>query len=344
MVLRVAVVGSGEMGRKYAEALARYVSGTSFAGVAGGSRAAALASAYGVPHLTVESAIAQREIDAVVIATPHSTHVPLATAAASHRKHVYIEKPLARDIFECDQIIEACQQSGVKLAVNTVTRFRPSPIAAKRALDAGLIGSLRMVRVLSSAVGYEPEYKSWTSDPQEGGIWLDWGCHGCDALRWFVGASPIEAFGRMTDYSGGPALDRSVMAQFAFPGHVTAQLLMSFEMPAPGLGSASQWTFIGSDGVIELDGYAKTRLGTVSGWRELSDQLPFDFDREPLAPHLIGPFGAQLQDFVDAIRDDRDPLVTGADGRASVEMVEAARRSSVLGRSVALPLEPVSPR
>lgn len=43
-----------------------------------------------------------------------------------------------------------------------------------------------MIRVLSSVVGFSPDYKSWTSDPAEGGMWLDWGCHGADALRWAV--------------------------------------------------------------------------------------------------------------------------------------------------------------
>src|SRR5207245_80203 len=120
-------------------------------------------------------------------------------------------------------------------------------------------------------------------------------------------------------------------------------LTMSFEMPPPGLGSASQWTLIGTDGIIELDGYAKARLGTADGWTELSDQLPFDFVREPLAPHLIAGFATQVQDFVDAVRERRRPIVTGADGRASVEMGEAARRSSALGQSVGLPLRSVEP-
>jgi len=328
------------MGRKYAEALARHVKGVEFAGVAAGSRASMLADDYGVPALATDDALSGPDVDAVIIATPHSTHVPLATAAARAGKHIYIEKPLARNVDECNEILEACDRAGVTLTVNTVTRFRPSPMAAKRALDDGRIGTLRMLRVLSSAVGYDPDYKSWTSDPAEGGIWLDWGCHGCDAIRWFVGSSPTAVFATVADYSGGPSLGRSAMVQFTFSSGVGVQLLMSFEMPPPGLGSASQWTLIGSAGIIELDGYAKARLGNEDGWLELSDQKPFDFINEPVAPHLIAGFAAQVQDFVDAISEGRSPTVTGLDGRASVEMVEAARRSALLGRSVDLPLAP----
>ena len=338
MALGVAILGTGEMGLKYAEALARYTTGTRFAGVALGSRAADMAARYDVPAASVDEILGSDEVDAVVIATPHSTHVPLALAAAAAGKHIYIEKPLARTAAECDEILAACERAGVRLAVNAVTRFRPSPIAAKRLLDDGAIGALRMIRVLSSAVGYEPSYKSWTSDPDEGGIWLDWGCHGCDALRWLTGSDATEAFGFATDFSGPPALDRSVMAQFKFESGVAAQLLMSFEMPPPGLGSASQWTLIGTTGIIELDGYSTVKLGGPDGWKVVANQRPFDFDREPLAPHLIEGFATQLQDFVDAIAEKRDPIVTGRDGRASVEMVEAARRSSRERRSLSLPL------
>jgi predicted dehydrogenase len=338
MALRIAIVGSGEMGRKYAEALAHYTTGAELVGVAMGSRVPALAAEFGVATLELDAVWSRSDIDAVIIATPHSTHLSLATAAARAGKHVYLEKPLALDVRECDRIIEACDGAGVVLTVNTVTRFRPSPMPAKRALDEGRIGRLRMVRVLSSRVGYEPDAKGWTADPAEGGIWLDWGCHGCDAIRWFVGGSPGEVFGRVTDYSPGPSLGRSVMAEFAFANGVTAQLLMSFEMPAPGLGSASQWTLIGDTGIIALDGYATCRLGTAEGWTELSDQQPFDFVHDPLAPHLISGYAVQVDDFIDAVRTGRPPMVTGEDGRAAVEMVEAVRHSQAIGHSVRLPI------
>jgi len=334
MAVRVALIGTGEMGLKYAEALARFTTGTEFVAVSGGTRAAALGASYGVDVIEVDEAIARPDIDALVISTPHSTHVPLAVAAAAAGKHVYMEKPLARTVAECDEILSACERADVRLAVNAVTRFRPSAKAAMRLLSEGRIGSLRMIRVLSSAVGYEPDYKSWTSDPAEGGMWLDWGCHGADALRWFAGGEAIEAFGFVTDYGGTPGLDRSAMAQFRFDNGVAAQLLMSFEMPPPGLGTTSQWTLIGSEGIIELDGYGLIRLGNADGWTDINRQQPFDFINEPIAAHLIDGFAFQLQDFVDAVVATREPVVNGVDGRASVAMVEAARESSREHRAV----------
>ena len=335
MVLDIGIIGSGEMGLKYAEALARYTTGTRFVAVAGGTRAPALAASYGVRVTDVDDIVRRSDIDALVVATPHSTHVPIALAAAAGGKHLYMEKPLARTAAECDLIVDACDRADVRLAVNAVTRFRPNAKAAHRLIAEGGIGTLRMVRVLSSVAGYAPDYKSWTSDPAEGGIWLDWGCHGADALRWFAGADACEAYGFVTDF-GAAGIDRSAMVQFRFDNDVAAQVLMCFEMPPPGIGSMSQWTLIGSQAVLELDGYGLLKLGTADGWTEISRQQPFDFLSKPLAPHLIQGFADQLQDFVDAVNQGRAPAVDGRDGRASVSMVEAARTSSREHRAVLL--------
>jgi predicted dehydrogenase len=343
MTLAVGIVGSGEMGLKYAEALARYTSGTRLVAVAGGTRAPALAAKYGVPVASVDEIIERRDIGALVVATPHSTHVPIALAAAAVGKHVYMEKPLARTVAECDAIVAACERADVRLAVNAVTRFRPNAKAAYRLMAEGRIGRLRMIRVLSSVVGYSPDDKSWTSDPAEGGMWLDWGCHGADALRWFAGADAREAFGFVTDF-GAAGVDRTAMVQFHFNNDVAAQLLMCFEMPPPGIGSMSQWTLIGSEAVLELDGYRVLKLGTADGWTEISRQQPFDFVNEPLAPHLIQGFADQLQDFVDAVDEGRAPVVDGHDGRASVSMVEAARVSTIEHRAVSLQAPQVTRR
>ena len=338
MALGVAILGTGEMGLKYAEALARYTTGTRFVGVALGSRAAGMAARYDVPTATADEILSSDDVDAVVIATPHSTHVPLAVAAAAAGKHIYIEKPLARTAAECDEILAACERAGVRLAVNAVTRFRPSPIAAKRLLDDGAIGALRMIRVLSSAVGYEPSYKSWTSDPAGrrnlAGLGLPW--LRCPALAHGLGRDRgVRVRDRLLRAAGPrPERDGPVQVQEWRRGaapHVVrdatarARLGQPVDADRHHRDHRARWVQHG-------------QAGWADGWKVVANQLPFDFDREPLAPHLIAGFATQLQDFVDAIAQNRDPIVTGRDGRASVEMVEAARRSSRERRSLSLPL------
>ena len=104
----VGMLGSGFMAHTYAECLARHIDDAHLVAVALGTRAPPLAEAYEVTHEpTAEALHARGDIDVVVVATPHSTHVELATAVAAVGKHLYLEKPMAVDVAGCDAIIEA---------------------------------------------------------------------------------------------------------------------------------------------------------------------------------------------------------------------------------------------
>jgi predicted dehydrogenase len=337
--VRFGIVGSGFMAHTYAQTLARHTTGTSLVAIGGGRRAPGLAAEYGtVAAPDVDALVSRPDLDAVIIATPHSLHLPHTLAAAAAGKHVYIEKPMARDIDECDQMIEACRKAGVLLTVNKVTRFRASPRAAKRLLDSGAIGRLRMIRVTSSVSGYLPEEQGWVHDPAEGGAWLDMGAHLCDALRWFTGSEAAMVFGRIRDFSGPPDLARSAMVQVDMANGVLAQLWVSFEVPPPGLGSQSQWILVGSDGIIDADAYGQVRLGTAAGWAVHYEMPAFDLNADVYSPVRLAAFAEQVQDFADAIRDDRPPAVSPAEARAAIELVEAARLSDRTGAAVNLPL------
>src|SRR6185295_906373 len=139
----------------------------------------------------------------------------------------------------------------------------------------GKIGDLRMIRVLSSVVGYLPDDHGWAKDPGEGGAWLDMGVHMFDALRWFSDSEVELIFAQVRDFGGLEHQRRSAMAEVALRSGVIAQLLVSMELPEPGLGSQSQWTLIGSDGIIESDSYGKVRLGRADGWEDIYEMPSF---------------------------------------------------------------------
>lgn len=338
-IVRLGLVGSGFMAHTYAQCLARHTTGTRLVAIGGGSRAAGLAAEYGVAvEPDVEALVGRRDVDAVIIATPHSLHLPHTLAAAGAGKHVYVEKPMARDIDECDRMITACAKAGVLLTVNKVTRFRASPRAAKRLLDTGAIGRLRMIRVTSSVSAYLPDEQGWVHDPAEGGAWLDMGAHLCDGLRWFAGSEATTVFGRIRDFSGPPDLARSAMVQVEMANGVLAQVWVSFEVPSPGLGSQSQWILVGSDGIIDADAYGQVRLGRDGGWEVVYEMPAFDLNADVYSPVRLAAFAEQVQDFADAIRDQRSPAVPPGEARAAIELVEAARISDRTGAAVSLPL------
>src|SRR2546421_424119 len=125
--VRIGLIGSGYMGRTYAECIKRYCKGGAIAGVAGGRHAPGLAKDYEAPCLpTVDALIAAKDCDAVLIATPHSAHLTQVQAAAKAGKHVLVEKPMGLNAAECDAMIDACKSAGVVLSVIQTNRFRGS--------------------------------------------------------------------------------------------------------------------------------------------------------------------------------------------------------------------------
>src|SRR3990170_1275624 len=142
------VIGSGYMGRTYAACLTRHVPNATLISVWGGTRAPALAAEFGVDaDEKLDDLLARSDIEAVIITSPHRAHLPQALAAAAAGKHVYIEKPMAVSVAECDAILAACASAGVQLTVNFVTRFREAPLAMKRLVDDGRVGEIRMIQM-----------------------------------------------------------------------------------------------------------------------------------------------------------------------------------------------------
>ncbi len=345
----IAVIGAGFMGEVYCEAITRLVTGARLTVCAGGTRSAGLAARHGVAHEPSPGAAFQRpDVNVAIIATPHSTHEPLTKSAAAAGKHVLVEKPMGRTVAECDSMLAACHRAGVLLAVNKVTRFRESPAAAKRLIDEGAIGQVRMLRatVASAGLASSPdELQTWYLDPAEGSVFLDWGSHVCDVLRWLAGSEAVSAYGHFATYTHDiPKPDQSGMAEYTFAGGAIAQVWMTSEVPPPGLhGGAeghdvAQYVAVGSEGILECDMFGKLLLGKGESWTVVAEQPPIDWVNAPYHVNRIGGWARQVQDFVDCVRRGGEPAVTGEDGRAAVEMVEAAERSHSTGSVVHLPL------
>jgi predicted dehydrogenase len=337
------ILGSGNMARVYADALATQVTGGRLAAVALGSRAGSLAAEFEVAHeASAESLAARSDVDVIVIATPHSTHLDLALLAAAAGKHVYLEKPMALDVAECDQIIDACQTAGVRLTIAKQTRHLEMSMRAKTYIDEGRIGEILFIRPMSvtPGSGFVNVPQSWPNDPREGDAFLDWGSHACDAIRWFTGAEPVRVYADYENFTGLPLESPTAMVQFRLSTKAIAQILLCYEIGPSGFGTRrnNQYQIVGTLGSIFWD---LDRIELVNGARdELVWELPSwtlpDF--KPRDPRRIGNTARQIDDFVAALRSGTEPTITGADGRAAIEMTQAAKLSAQTGRAVSFPL------
>ena len=340
MTVGIGLAGSGYMGRSYAECMTRYTTGGRLAAIFGGTRAAQLGADYGAPvEPTFEALLARPDVDAVLLATPHSAHLPQAEAAAAAGKHIYLEKPMARTVAECDAILTAARGAGVLVAVNKVSRFRDAPKTAKRLLDEGAIGELRMITGRHIHSQFLLPEKSWVFSPDEGSRYLDYGAHANDQLRWYTGSEPERVSAVYASYTRMDPWPLSAMVQFAMRNGVMAHIWMSYEVPRPAFGPSDVFVLVGSNGLIECDNYGEVRLGRDDRWETTFTQPKVDYLDNYINPHRLKAFAAQTQDFIDAVRAGRPPAVTGEDGRAAVEMVEGADRSAATGETIHFPID-----
>jgi predicted dehydrogenase len=316
------------MGLVYAEAFATQTGSAELVAITGGSRAPKLADEYAVSSSpSLERMLAEHDIDAVLIATPHTTHLPYTRLAAAAGKHVYCEKPMAVTVEECDAMIAACRDAGVALTVAAQARYNPIIRAAKDLIDAGEIGEVRMIRVLSSTVGWDIEDGSWIEDPDEGGAFLDWGVHGMDVLSWFTGARASRVFATFANYGATKVADVSAMAQYEMSSGAMVQVWMSYEFPPPGLGTNMQLMIVGSEAMLEVDRYY-VRLGKGDGWTTVAEMEGWNWLDDPKNPRRIATSAGQLEEFSRNVLDGARPSVTGENARDAVQMIDYARRSA----------------
>jgi predicted dehydrogenase len=334
--LGIGLLGSGYMGMTYAESIQKYNTRGRLVAISGGTRAPGLAEKHGVPYEpTYEGMLARPDLDAVLIATPHTAHLSQVVAAAEAGKHVLVEKPMSTNVADCTTMIEACRKAGVRLQVIQTLRFRGTLKRAKEQIEQGAIGEMRMMSGRSLFGGYVADEKHWAAQPDEGGAYLDMGVHNFDIMRFLTGSEPKRIFSWYTSYDAPLHQGLNAMHEVVFQNGVVCQQWMSYQMPSPNLpDSGHRYWVVGSEGILDIDGYGKLLLGRDGKWELIWEQPAIDFVNRPLEATRLEAFFTQTQAFIDDVLDNKPDTVSGEDGRAAVAMVEAGRRSAHTGQAV----------
>jgi len=326
--IRFGMIGSGHMATVHAVAIAEQPELAVLVAVAGGTRAPSLAAKFrATAEPTVEALLQRADVDAVVVATPHSVHLPNVLAAAAAGKHVLLEKPMALNVEECSQMIAACEGAGVQLSLAKITRWLEAVRKGHQLVHNGAAGDLIAIHAHRLLAGYPNT--GWALDEREGGAWLDWGSHGCDIVRWFAGTEPESVVARFSSRRSDLP-DLTGFVTFDFPNAVLANLYMSYEIPSFAASERAHYTIVGSEAVIDINAYGGVDLrrgdeteALFHDERYVGPTTTWDVD----APYFRRGFAAQLADFAEAVRDGRPPAIGGADGLAAVAMATGALRS-----------------
>lgn len=329
MTVGFGMIGAGQMAHIHAVAIAEQgPSRARLVAVAGGTRAPALAAEFGAAaEASIEALLDRGDVDAVVIATPHTAHLPNVLAAAAAGKHILLEKPMALDVDECRRMIDACTAAGVHLSLAKISRWLEAVRVGHDLVADGTAGDLVALHVHRLFPGYPNT--GWPLDPREGGAWLDWGSHGCDIVRWYAGREPTHATARFVSRRTDMP-DLTGIATFEFPGQLLASLFMSYEIPGPAATERAHYTAIGTEAVIDVHAY-----GAVDVLRGDSREAVYRDPRfvdanttwDEHAAYFRRGFAAQVGDLVDAVINGRPPTIGGEDGLAAVAMATAALRS-----------------
>lgn len=343
--VRVGIVGSQFISTIHAESLQRAPHAHIIAAASPTKgHVQAFARKFGIPRCFTDyrEMLAMPELDLVVVGVPNDLHCQIALDAAAAGKHIVMEKPLCLNLAEADRMIAACRKAKVKLMYAEELCFAPKYVRLKQLLDSGALGRPTLIKQSEKHDGpHAPHF--WDVERSGGGVTMDMGCHAIEFFRWMLGRPKIQSvYAQMSTQVHGAKTK----------GEDNAILIVEFENGVIGVAEES-WTKLGgmddraeahgSKGVAYADllhgnsietysavgyDYAVEKAGSTKGWSFTIYAEAWNYG-----------FHQEMAHFVECVRCDQPPLVTGEDGRAVLEAIFAAYESARTGKKVRLPFK-----
>jgi predicted dehydrogenase len=323
------------------------------------SKAEEFASFYNTQAFSdISGMVSFNKSDLVIVCTAHPFHKQPAIEAAFAGANVLIEKPLAADLHDCDEIIEACNTNKVKLGVISQRRWYEPVRRVKEAIDSGKIGKPVLAEVTMLGWRDKAYYESdaWRGSwkTEGGGVLVNQAPHQLDILLWFMGEiDEVYGIWRNLNHPYIEVEDTAV-AIVKFKNGAIGNILLS-NSQKPGLyGKVHIHGENGSSVGVQTDGGAMFIAGrtgvseppvndlwTIPGEEDLlkgwinEDTIIFN-SCDPTVKYIQH----QIEDYLYSIGKGEDPSVTGVDGRRTVELFTAIYRSSRDNMPIKFPLKP----
>ncbi|HOJ11367.1 MAG TPA: Gfo/Idh/MocA family oxidoreductase [Clostridiales bacterium] len=336
--LRFGIIGCGLISNWHADAILQ-IEGTQLVGATDVNEKAraAFALKYNILAFnSVEELLASDDVDIVCICTPSGLHAPLAVKAANAGKHVIVEKPMAITLKQADNIIEACEKNNIKTTVISQSRFTNSICKLKNAVDKGLLGRLvsgdAYMKFYRSREYYDSGGWRGTWEMDGGGALMNQGIHSVDLIQYIMG--PVK-----TIFAYTRTLARKIEVED------TAAAVLEYENGALGVIQATTSIYPGLPRRIEVSGDKGTIIvdgHSITNWTIEGNEVPDGIEigkanrtsaSDPAAFGIEGHI-MQISDMVDAIKNNRNPLVDQYEGKKPVEIILAIYESSRTGKTI----------
>ena len=330
--VNVAIIGAGRIGRVHAEHLAYRIPDANLVAVSDIYLEAAdkLAAELSIPAVYQDHRriMEDESIEAVIICSSTDTHARMIEEAAAAGVQIFCEKPIAHALGEIDRALAAVERAGVKLQIGFNRRFDPNFKRVRDLVAAGQVGEPHILRITSR----DPEPPPIEYVKISGGIFLDMMIHDFDMARFLIDSEVEEVFaagGVMVDLAIGEAGDID-----------TAIVTLRYQNGVIGTIDNSRRAVYGYDQRVEVFGsggcvtadnnFPNTAL--VSDAQRVHRDLPLNFFMD----RYIESYVTEIKEFIECVRQDKTPSVTGIDGRVPVVMGIAAKRSYLENRPVRL--------
>jgi len=321
--VNIGLIGVGRIGRLHALNIKYQVPGNRLLAVADifEKSVREIASQLEIPIAEKDYRVllGNKDIDAVVICSSTDTHAQIITEAAQAGKHIFCEKPIALDMNEIDRALEAVKIAGVKLQIGFNRRFDPSFRKAKKMVQSGKIGIPHLVRITSRDPAPPPmEYIKVC-----GGIFLDMMIHDFDMTRYLLDEEVKEliAVGNCLinpDIGKHNDIDTAIVT-FQYKNGAWGTIDNSRQAV---YGYDQRIEIFGSEGCIQVGNKKPTEV-FLSGAEDTRSDKPVYFFLERYNESYID----EMKHFISCIKEDKEPAVTGFDGKMAVVIGYAAKES-----------------
>ena len=324
--LRAGLIGCGGIAGAHMRAY-RQLGGVEIAAAAEivPGRLQAFGDTWGIENLYLdyEVMLEREKLDIVSVCTPPFAHcAPTVAAAEAGVRGIFCEKPMAMNLAEADQMLDACERAGTLLQIDHIYRFERNFRQAKEMVEAGAIGDLLVISGKCVGPPRSPDNYAGQYRLNGGGWMMAQGTHLFDLFRYYAGdplwcLANVERWRPDVDIedaaTGLFGLDSGVKAFFEVSGN-RADRTFAFMAELEGVKGRLHL----SDGVDRFHFYQWTAGDTPDDWR-------------PVETVAEDPIAIVLQDFLSAVIDDREPESNGREGRAALEMIMAVFESQRQG-------------
>jgi myo-inositol 2-dehydrogenase/D-chiro-inositol 1-dehydrogenase len=346
---KVVLIGAGFIADIHAESYHRFVPDAELVGVFSRreDHARAFAQKHGIARWFTDLGEALTRIDADVadVCLPNHLHARTVIDAAAAGKHIIIEKPLCLTLEEADAMVAACRAHNRKLMYAEELCFAPKYERVRQLVGEGALGTPSDLRQCEKHSG---PHSVWFYDLEQsgGGALMDMGCHGFAWCRWMLGTETkvLSVYAQMQTgliHGRRTRCEEHSLSIVEFEGGAVGIVENSWAKLG---GMEDRIEVCGTGGVVYADlfmgnsaltysergyRYAMEKAGATQGWTFTNFEEAFNQG-----------YPQELKHFIDCVRHDTRPVTTGEDGRAVLEMLNAAYASARAGRKVALPFRP----